>query len=187
MIYRLLAILAVVALIVGVVVLSGPQRENNAPASVAPLHDPGYAARKARLIQTGSDGRALYTLDAAQIQQQPNQGTVDLQQVQLGFRDTSGTQWTARADRGQLTQGSGVVQLEGGVRVAGSLPDSGEPAEISAEHLSFDTQSQIVTTRDLVTLLVSGRQLHARGLIARLKERHVQLESAVHGSFSSVP
>ena len=79
------------------------------------------------------------------------------------------------------------MQLEGDVRVADSLPDSGEPAEISAEHLAFDTQSQIVTTRDPVTLLVSGRQLHARGLIARLKERHVQLESAVHGSFSSVP
>jgi len=72
MIYRLLAILALVALIVGVVVLSGPQRESTAPATVGPLHDPGYAARKARLIQTGPDGQPLYTLDAAQIQQQPN-------------------------------------------------------------------------------------------------------------------
>jgi len=76
-----------------------------------------------------------------------------------------------------------VVQLEGGVRVVGSLPDTGEPAEISTERLSFDTQSQIVTTRDPVTLLVSGRALQAQGLIASLKERHVQLESAVHGSF----
>lgn len=183
MIYRLLAILALVALIVGVVVLSGPQRESTAPATVGPLHDPGYAARKARLVQTGPDGQPLYTLDAAQIQQQPDQGTVDLQQVQLGFRDTSGNPWTARADRGQLTQGSGVVQLEGGVRVAGSLPDSGEPAEIYTEHLAFDTRAQIVTTHDPVALLVSGRQLHAQGLVASLKERHVQLESAVHGSF----
>ncbi|TLY65295.1 MAG: LPS export ABC transporter periplasmic protein LptC [Gammaproteobacteria bacterium] len=183
MTYRLLAILALVALVVGVVVLSGPQRESAAPSTVGPLHDPGYAARRARLIQTGSDGRPLYILDAAQIQQQPNQGTVDLQQVQLGFRDTSGTEWSARADRGQLTQESGVVQLEGGVRVVGSLPDTGEPAEISTERLSFDTQSQIVTTRDPVTLLVSGRALQAQGLIASLKERHVQLESAVHGSF----
>jgi len=183
MIYRLLAMLALVALIVGVVVLSGAQRESAAPATVGPLHDPGYAARRARLIQTGSDVRPLYILDAAQIQQQPNQGTVDLQQVQLGFRDTSGTEWSARADRGQLTQESGVVQLEGGVRVVGSLPDTGEPAEISTERLSFDTQSQIVTTRDPVTLLVSGRALQAQGLIASLKERHVQLESAVHGSF----
>jgi len=183
MTYRLLASLALVALIVGVVVLSGAQRESAAPATVGPLHDPGYAARRARLIQTGSDGRALYTLDAAQIQQQPNQGTVDLQQVQLGFRDTSGTEWTARADRGELTQESGVVRLEGGVRLAGVLPDTGERAEISTERLAFDTQSQIVTTLDAVTLLVSGRELHAQGLIARLKERQVQLESAVHGSF----
>ena len=183
MIYRALAILALVALIVGVVVLSGGQRESTAPATVGPLHDPGYAARKARLIQTGPDGQPLYTLDAAQIQQQPNQGTVDLEQVQLGFRDTGGNPWTARADRGQLAQGSGVVQLEGGVRVVGALPDSGEPAEISTEHLVFDTQAQIVTTHDPVTLLVSGRMLHAQGLVASLKERHVQLESAVHGSF----
>ena len=183
MIYRLLAILAPVALIVGVVVLSGGQRESTAPATVSPPHDPGYAARRARMIQTGPDGQPLYTLDAAQIQQQPDQGTVDLQQVQLGFRDTSGNPWTARADRGQLTQGSGVVQLEGGVRVSGALPDSGEPAEIYTEHLAFDTRAQIVTTHDPVALLVSGRQLHAQGLVASLKERHVQLESAVHGSF----
>jgi len=187
MIYRLLAILALVALIVGVVVLSGPQRESTAPATVGPLHDPGYAARKARLIQTGPDGKPLYTLDAAQIQQQPNQGTVDLQQVLLGFRDTSGNPWTARADRGQLAQGSGVVQLEGDVRVVGALLDSGETAEIATEHLAFDTQAQIVTTHAPVTLLMSGRKLHAQGLVASLKERHVQLESAVHGSFSSVP
>ena len=40
-----------------------------------------------------------------------------------------------------------------------------------------------ITTHDPVTLLMSGRQLHAQGLVASLKERHVQLESAVHGSF----
>src|SRR2546430_16670968 len=114
--------LALVGRIVGVVVCAGGKSARGAPATVGPLQDPGYAVRRARLIQTGSDGRALYTLDAAQIQQQPNQGTVDLQQVQLGFRDTSGTEWTARADRGELAQESGVVQLEGGVRLAGGLP-----------------------------------------------------------------
>jgi hypothetical protein len=30
---------------------------------------------------------------------------------------------------------------------------------------------------------MSGRRLDAHGLVANLKERHVQLESAVHGSF----
>lgn len=184
MIYRLLAIFALVALIVGVVVLSGGQRESVAPASVeGPPHDPGYAARQARLIQTGVDGRPLYTLDAAQIQQQPDRGVVELEQVQLGFHDTSGNQWTARADRGEIAQNSGVVELDGSVKVSGVIPESGEPAAIATEHLSFDTNAQVVTTQHPVTLLVSGRELSARGLVASLKERRVQLESSVHGSF----
>ncbi len=184
MTYRVLALLAAVALIIGVVVISGPRREGGGAATaVGRPHDPGYAARNARLIQTGADGQPLYTLDAAQIQQQPDEGKVDLEQVRLGFHDSSGNQWNARADRGELAQSSGMVELEGNVQVAGVVPDSGQPAEIATEHLDFDTRAQIVATRDPVTLLVSGRELHAQGLIASLKERRVQLESAVHGSF----
>jgi LPS export ABC transporter protein LptC len=76
-----------------------------------------------------------------------------------------------------------VVQLDGNVRVAGVLPGSGETAQMETQHLSIDTNAQIVTTQDPVTLLMSGRQLQSQGLVANLKERHVQLESAVHGSF----
>jgi len=30
---------------------------------------------------------------------------------------------------------------------------------------------------------MAGRELHAKGLVARLKEGRLQLESAVHGSY----
>jgi LPS export ABC transporter protein LptC len=185
MTYRVVALLAVLALIVGIVLLSGPQHEATAlPTPERPLHDPGYSAMNAQLIQTGADGRPVYTLDAAQIQQQPNNGLVDMQQVQLGFRDSSGNEWTARALRGQLAQNSGIVQLDGDVHVAGILPGTADPAEIVSERLALDINAQIVTTRDPVTLVTSGRQLNATGLVASLKERHVQLESAVHGTYS---
>ena len=77
--YRVLALVAFVALIVGVIVLSGGEREVAAPVVVegAPA-DPGYAASKARLVQTGPDGAPLYTIDAQEVQQQPEQDTVDL-------------------------------------------------------------------------------------------------------------
>jgi LPS export ABC transporter protein LptC len=185
MTYRVVALLAVLALIVGIVLLSGPQHEATALTTPErPLHDPGYSAMNARLIQTGADGRPVYTLDAAQIQQQPNNGLVDMQQVQLGFRDSSGNEWTARSLRGELAQNSGIVQLDGDVHVAGILPGTDETAEITSQHLAFDTNAQVVSTNDPVTLVMSGRKLDARGLVASLKERHVQLESAVHGSFS---
>ena len=183
MTYRLVALLAVALLIVGIVALSGTQRETTSTTSVGPAHDLGYGALKAHLVQTGADGKPVYTLDAARIQQQPDQGVVNLEQVLLGFRDDSGDMWTARAARGALAQNSGIVSLEGDVHVNGVLPGSEERAEISTQHLAFDTRSQVVATRDPVTIVMSGRQLNAEGLVASLKERHVQLESAVHGSF----
>jgi LPS export ABC transporter protein LptC len=184
MIYRAVALLAGLALIVGLVLLSGPQRESvvpNAPGTVA--HDPGYAALGARLVQTGADGQPLYSLDAARISQQPDESTVQLTQVQMGFRAANGQQWTARADRGELGQDTGVVQLDGDVHVAGLLPGTPDQAQISTDHLSYDTRAEVVTTHDPVTLTMAGRELHAKGMVARLKEGHVQLESAVHGSY----
>lgn len=184
MIYRLLPVLALITLIIGVVVLSGPQREPAATATVGEtVRDPGYAARNARLIQTGPDGQPLYTLDATQIQQQPDAGTVVMQQVRLGFRDATGNHWTASGAHGEMGQDTGVIELDGAVHVTGIVPGSQDPADITSEHLSFDTNAQLVTTHDPVTILMSGRQLEAQGLVANLKERRVQLESAVHGSF----
>lgn len=184
MILRLAALAGLLALIVGFVLLTAPQQESAARSSAGqPLHDPGYSAVQARLVQTGTDGRPVYTLDAAQIQQEPNRGVVELQQVRLGFRDASGNQWTARAVHGELAQGSGVVQLSGDVHVAGILPGTEQPTEITSERLAVDTNAQVVTTQDPVKIVMSGRELAARGLVANLKERQVHLESAVHGAF----
>jgi LPS export ABC transporter protein LptC len=183
-IYRLVVVLALLVLIVGIVLVSAPQREVSTPAAAgARAHDLGYSALQARLVQTGADGQPIYTLDAAQIQQLPDEGKVELQQVQLGFRDVSGNEWTAHALHGELTQASGVVELDGNVHVDGTLPGSGEATDITTQHLAFDTRAQVVATRDPVTIVMSGRQLNALGLVANLKDRHVQLESAVHGSF----
>jgi LPS export ABC transporter protein LptC len=182
--YRVVVLLALLALVVGVVLLSAPPRESQARAATSgPPHDPGYSASQARLVQTGADGLPVYTLNAAHIQQQPNNGLVELQEVHLTFRDSNGNEWRARGARGEVAQNSGLVSLSGDVHVAGTLPGSAEPTEITSEHIAFDTNSQVVETRDPVTITMSGRILNSQGLTARLKDGHVQLESAVHGTF----
>jgi LPS export ABC transporter protein LptC len=184
MIYRVVVLLAMLALIVGVVLVSAPPRDSTARAAASgPLHDPGYSASQARLVQTGVDGLPVYTLNAAHIQQQPNDGLIELQEVHLTFRDSNGNEWTARGAQGEVTENSGLIRLSGNVRVAGTLPGSTETTEITSEHLAFDTNTQVVATRDPVTITMSGRILNAQGLVASLKDGHVQLESAVHGSF----
>jgi len=181
--YRIVALVAFVALLVGFVVMTGGPREDSAPVAQGPLPDPGYSALQAHVVQTGPDGQPQFTLDAARVQQMPDQGTINLEQVQLGFRDASGNHWTARAQRGELAQNSGLVQLAGDVHVNGVLPGLNQPADLMTERLSFDTNAQVAATHDPVTIVMSGRQLAARGMVASLKDGHVQLESEVHGSF----
>jgi LPS export ABC transporter protein LptC len=184
MTYRLLGILAFVALIIGAFVLSGGQRESAAQVTVEEsMPDPGYSARKAHMVQTAPDGHPLYTLDAAQVQQQPGADVVTLQQVQFAFRDDSGNQWNARANEGELSQNTGIVKLSGAVHANGLLPGSDEPADLATEHMAFDTNAQVLSTADPVTMLMSGRELKGTGMTANLKEGRVQLESAIHGTY----
>lgn len=185
MIYRIFAILTIVAVIAASLLLSGEQ--SGAPTSTTVQQtgwEEGYAAQNARLVQTGPDGKPLYTLSAATIRQRPNQDQVQLTQVQMTFRDPNGIPWTASADQGTLQQAAGQVVLSGNVQVAGTPDETRGPARISTSTLAVDLHSDQVRTGDPVTLLWAGASLNSTGLIADLKDYRVQLESRVHGTFS---
>lgn len=185
MIYRLFALLTIIAVIVVSLLLS--RQQSGAPTST-PIQqtpwDEGYSAENARLVQTAADGLPLYTLNAATIRQLPNEDQVQLTQVQMTFRDQNGTPWTAIADHGTLQQAEGQVALSGNVHVFGTPPQAQRPAQLTTDALSVDLHSDTVSTRARVTLLWAGAVLSSTGLIANLKDYRVQLESQVHGTFS---
>lgn len=184
MIYRLFAVLTIVAVIVASLLLSRQQGAAPVSTTVQPnAFNEGYSASDAKLVETGADGRPLYTLSAATIRQSPNEGQVQLTQVQMTFRDSDGTLWTVTADSGELQQAMQEVHLQGNVHVSGTMAASGA-AQISTAALSVDIRGQIVSTQDPVQMTWSGRPLSSVGLIANLKDHRVQLESAVHGTFS---
>jgi LPS export ABC transporter protein LptC len=185
MIFRIFAVLTIVAMIVGSLLLS--QQEGSAPSPTTVQQtawDEGYSAQNARLVQTAADGVPLYALNAATIRQLPNEDQVQLTQVQMTFRDTNGNAWTATADRGELEQAAQQVDLAGNVHVLGTPPEAQGPAQITTEALSVDLRSDLVSTPDPVTLLWAGAVLNSTGLRADLKRYRVQLESRVHGTFS---
>ncbi len=183
MIYRLFIVVVFIAIIVGSVLLGGQQREAVSPTTVdEKAGDLGYAARQAKLVETGADGRPLYTITADLIREPPKSSTVELQQVQMRFRDTTGNEWNGRADNGELGQDTGKVQLAGNVQIWGLAPGSRDTASIATEKLSIDTREDMVNTEDPVTLVWTGRQIHSKGLAANLKDRVVHLQSSVHGT-----
>lgn len=184
MIYRLFAVLTIIAVIVASLLLARNQGATPASASVQERNaGEGYSALGAKLVQTGADGLPLYTVNAATVQQSPDAGQVQLTRVQLSFRDSDGGVWTATSDRGQLEQSTQRVELTGNVHVSGTPPGQLGLAQIATNALSVNIRADIVSTREPVTLVWSGRQLNAVGLIANLKDHRVDLESAVHGTF----
>jgi LPS export ABC transporter protein LptC len=182
MIFRILAALLFVAIIVGSFWLGGEPRETTSTTTVeASSADLGYSARDAQLIETGADGLPLYTLNAEVIRQHPGDG-VEFQQVRMSFRDAEGQIWNGRADRGELTTETGKVDLMGSVDVSGLLPGSSLLADLTTEKLSIDTREDIITTAEAVMVTTTGRQLKSKGMVATLKEHHLVLESNVRGT-----
>src|SRR5262249_3057896 len=161
MIFRVLAALLFIAVIAGSFWLGGEQRETTSTTTVEPSSvDLGYSARNAVVVETGTDGLPLYTLNAELVRQHPRDG-VEFEQVQMSFRDANGQIWQGRADRGDLTTETGTVDLTGDVHVNGVLPGSEEPAELTTEKLSVDTHEDIIATSEPVTVNSSGRQLRS--------------------------
>lgn len=183
--YRAFIVLVFVVVIVGSVMLGGQQRE---PVSTTTVDEAaanlGYAARQARVVETGPDGHPLYTLDADLINEPPGTTNIQLQQVHIVFRDATGQEWQGRADNGTVGRDSGQVELLGDVQVSGLLPGSRAEANIRTEKLSVDTHTQTVTTQEPVTLAVPGGRIRSRGLSANLNDGVVHLETNVHGTYS---
>lgn len=181
MMYRIFAALVFIVVIGGTIVFGGQQAGTTAPTIVEEPRDPGYAARDAKLVQTGPDGHPLYTLNADVIRQQPDGNTVQLEQARLGFYDANGGLWTARSENGEVGQNSGLVELSNDVHVEGTPQGTQQPVEIVTNRLAFDTNTKVANTKDPVTFTWSGQETRAKGMRASLNDGRVQLESSVHG------
>jgi LPS export ABC transporter protein LptC len=184
MIFRIFATLVLVAVVAGSLFLRGERRSAEAPAAAnRQTQELGYGARDAELIETGPDGRPRYTLHAKRIEQHPSDQSVELQTVHMTVNDAEGNRWTVDAAHGDIG-GDGVnIDLSGEVHVAGVLPGTDQSADLTSEQVSFDTSTDIIKSTDPVTFSWAGRQIHSVGMVANLKDAHVQLESAVHGIF----
>ena len=181
MIYRIFAALVFIVVIGGTIIFGGQQAETTATTVVEEPRDPGYAARDAKLVQTGADGHPLYTVDANVIRQQPDGDTVELEQATLGLYDSNGSLWTARGERGQVGQNTGIVELDDDVHVSGTPQGTQQPIEIVSDRLTFDTNTKVASTKDPVTFTWSGQEIKGKGMRASLNDGRVDLESAVHG------
>jgi len=186
MILRAFAAAAVIALLaIAWLALNGESTGPAVPATATvAAQSPGYSARDAVLIETGADGLPMYTLHAAQIREQPATRVALLDQVEMQFRDADGRLWNGRANSARVMDQAVRVDLSGNVAFSGVVPGNADLVRISTDRLSVDTRSEIVRTADEVTIDWAGGQLQSRGIVARLREQRIRLESHVHGHYA---
>jgi len=184
--YRLLILLALVLAGVAIWLTLAPRQAApvTARASEPAGPDQGYSATDASVVETGADGLPLYTLQARQVRQDPDDGIVNLSTVHMSFRDPAGGQWQARADDAVVRQDSAQIDLHGSIDVAGRFAHGSEPLHLLTDTLQVDTHTDMLRTASQITLDSSGKLLYARGMQADLKNHRVKLESQVHGQFT---
>jgi len=180
--FLIMAPIAVGLAVWGTFKITEGQRGATQVATVA-RPEPGYAARNASIVETGADGKPMYTLQAATIQQDPGDNVINLSQVRMSFRDAYGGAWNATADQGRARPDSSHIDLKGHVDITGNFAGVSQPAHFLTDTLDIDTRADVIHTAAPVVLDWNGNIVHARGLSASLKEHHVRLEADVHGLF----
>jgi LPS export ABC transporter protein LptC len=185
LIYRLLILFGLVlaGVAVWLTLLSGQNGPVTAQASRAAGPDQGYSATDASVVETGADGLPLYTLQAHEVQQDPDSDLINLKTVHMTYRDSSGGQWQARSDRATAQQDSALIDLAGDVDISGTFAGSALPAHILTDKLYVDTRKEIIRTASPFTLKWAGDETEARGLLIDIKDHNLKLESDVHGHF----
>jgi lipopolysaccharide export system protein LptC len=181
-IWRLLGILCILGLIGAVYYFSSGSGAPSAPTAAAQPDDaPGYSARDAEVVETGDDGRPLYTLTADRVRQHPNDNRVQLDSPRMTYIARDGVPWHVRARSGQIRGDGELVELYGDVHLNGQTPDAEAPTVIDTSTLSFDTKREVVWTKAPLTLDWNGIKVDAVGVTANLNDHRVRLESRVDG------
>lgn len=143
---------------------------------------PGYYLKDAVVTETDATGAARFKLRAQQINQNPSDESIDLQQVKLDYRSDPESLWLLTANRGHLVGGSRVINFTGNVNIQPQAPSENR-IELQTETLSMDTEHNIASAPGKVIFKMDQQVLNAVGLKYNLKQQKLQLESGLHGQF----
>lgn len=139
--------------------------------------------KSARILGTGPDGALLYEIQAERAEQLDDD-RVSFTEVRINYSPQSEVPWSVNADSATLHQHEQRVLLHGHVRVVSSEGFSGNDTEIRTQYLELDPENYVAETNERVQIRIGARSLTATGMLASLKENHVELKSNVSGKFA---
>ncbi len=183
MLFRILTVLAVMALGISTWYLSTPGRTPRTDVPGSGAERPGYYLRDSVLTEYDASGAPSIRIAAERIDQVVRSNEVDLHHVRVDYQAPGGGAWFIVGDFAHVRPGGKIVDLSGNVRLQGvEQSRSGAPV-IRSDTLTYDFANSIASTRSDVRIDFQRHTLNARGLVANLSQRTVKLESQVNGRF----
>jgi LPS export ABC transporter protein LptC len=183
MAFRLLTLLAVVALAVGAWFLGGPRLGAHSGEANRRADSPGYFLKDGVLTEYAASGDPTVRIAAKRIDQVAHSEEVELHDVRVDYTAPEGSTWVMVGDVAHVRPGGTVVDIAGNVELQGMARVAGGTPVVRADTLSYDVTRGIATTPGDVHVDFLRDTLTARGLVANLRDRTIRLESRINGRF----
>jgi LPS export ABC transporter protein LptC len=146
-----------------------------------------YEASDVVVRQMGADGSLQYELSAKQITQQPQGGQITAQDLVM-HRDPAGSEpggpnrLTLRADRADLPEAGGVINLQGNVHAEGRPENSQALFSLATKQLAYNLETQDVSIDRPVDYSWGKSTFHCASLRMNIKLGTV-VQSKCNGTF----
>lgn len=183
MLLRVLTVLALLALAIGTWMLSNQSRTQRSTGPALQNRLPGYFMKDAVMTDYSLTGDPAVRIAAGRIEQIDHTNDVALLGVRLDYQADDGQQWVLVGDRAHVRDAGRVVDLDGHVQLQGLDGQQPGPAVVTTDHAAYDVPASEIRTSSEVHMSFGAHTLSAQGLVARLKERSIRLESRVYGRF----
>lgn len=142
----------------------------------APLQ-PGYFLSNAIITQTQKDGSPSLRLVAERIDQQRENDSIRLRNVEVEMTKSPDRPWRLTAQRGFVPAGSRVIEFSGDVHLRPL--DSTENTYLRTDALAIDTEREIAYSTQSPADIRFGRlSMRVKRFEADLKSERIKLESA---------
>ncbi len=184
MLLRLLSLLSLAALAIGTWILSNHSRTPAVAPATAAQKLPGYYLQGAVLTDFDAGGAPSVKIAAERIEQIDQSSDVELHNVRLDYQSTGGQLWVMVGDHAHVQRSGKIVEVRGNVQMQGLEQGRQGPAVVNTDHISYDVDAAEVHTEGDVRIAFGPHTLTGRGLVARLNDRTMRLESRVYGRFT---
>ena len=184
MLARILTVLALAALAIGTWILSNESRTQRMAQQPRRIECRATPLKGAVLTDYNLAGMPGVRIAAERIEQIDQSTDVELHNVRLDYQSDAGQLWVMVGDRAHVRQDGRIVDVDGNVQMQGLDQGRQGPAVVSTDHIAYDVNASEVRTDSAVRISFGEHTLTAQGLVARLKERTMRLESKVYGRFT---